>query len=93
MSNYYDNVVSGYQNTASKYDSDESAETKLESKGAVQSFSGTSMRFDGTVDNGLQGSVVIIKINDRTAIIQTDSEIYMDDYNKVIESLVRNNML
>ena len=93
VSNYYDNVVSGYQNTASKYDSDESAETKLESKGAVQSFSGTSMRFDGTVDNGLQGSVVIIKINDRTAIIQTDSEIYMDDYNKVIESLVRNNML
>lgn len=93
VSNYYDNVISGYNDAVSDYDSDDSADTKLESKGAVQSFNGTSMRFDGTIDDGVQGSVVVIKINDRTAIIQTDSVIYMDDYNKVIESLVRNNML
>lgn len=93
VSKYYDDVVSEYNNKVSEYNEDDSADTKLESAGSVQSFSGTSMRFNGTIDDNLNGSVVLIKINDRTAIVQTDSEVYQEDYEKVVESLKRNSLL
>lgn len=93
VSKYYDDVVSEYNQKATEYNEDEFPETKLESKGSVQSFNGTSMRFDGTIDENLNGSVVLIKINDRTAIVQTDSEVYQTDYDKLIETLKRNSLL
>lgn len=93
VSKYYDDVVEEYNKKVSKYNEDDSASTKLESSGSVQTFNGTSMRFDGTIEDNLNGSVVLIKINDRTAIVQTDSEVYREDYDKVVESLVRNSLL
>ena len=93
VSKYYDQVVEEYNTKVSEYNEDDSAATKLESAGSVQSFNGTSMRFNGTIDDNLNGSVVLLQINDRTAIVQTDSEVYEEDYNKVIESLTRNNLL
>ena len=93
VSKYYDDVVNEYNQKITDYNEDDLAETKLESAGSIQSFSGTSMRFNGTIDDDLNGSVVLIKINDRTAIVQTDSEVYREDYEKVIESLKRNSLL
>ena len=93
VSKYYDEVVGEYNEKVAEYNEDELSSTKLESVGSVQSFNGTSMRFNGTIDENLNGSVVLIKINDRTAIVQTDSEVYLDDYNKVVESLKRNSLL
>ena len=93
VSKYYDNVVDEYNQKVAEYNEDEFPETKLESKGSLQSFDGTSMRFDGTIDENLNGSVVLVKINDRTAILQTDSEVYQTDYDKLIGTLKRNSLL
>lgn len=93
VSKYYDQVVEEYNKKVTEYNSDELANTKLESAGSVQSFDGVSMRFNGTIEDNLNGSVVLLQINDRTAIIQTDSEVYQTDYDKVVESLKRNNLL
>jgi hypothetical protein len=93
VSKYYDDVVGEYNQKVADYNEDEFEDTKLESAGSVQSFNGTSMRFNGTIDENLSGSVVIIKINDRTAILQTDSEVYQADYDKLIGTLKRNSLL
>lgn len=93
VSKYYDDVVNEYNEKVTDYNSDDSADTKLESAGSVQSFNGTSMRFNGTIEDNLNGCVVLIKVNDRTAIVQTDSEVYREDYDKVVETLVRNSLL
>lgn len=50
----------------------------------------TGMRYEGKIDDGMEGVVVIIKINDKTAILQTDARVFKDDYNKLIDTLTRN---
>ncbi|MDO4730038.1 MAG: hypothetical protein Q4A96_02470 [Candidatus Saccharibacteria bacterium] len=61
--------------------------------GTTKSDNGVSMiRYDGTIDEGITGSVVLVEINDKTAILQTDADTYEDDYELVLKSLKRNNM-
>lgn len=93
VSKYYDEVVDEYSQKAAEFDEDDSLETKLESKGSVQSFNGISLRFDGTIEENLNGSVVLLQINDRTAIVQVDSDVYQADYDKLLETLKRNSLL
>ncbi len=50
----------------------------------------TGMRYEGQVDKDMYGEVVIIKINDKTAILQTDAEVFKDDFDKLVDSLTRN---
>ena len=50
----------------------------------------TGMRYEGTLEEGMEGVVVIVKINDKTAILQTDARVFQDDFNKLIDTLTRN---
>lgn len=49
-----------------------------------------AVRYDGSFSNNFVGSVVIVKIRDKVATLQTDAEIYRDDFNNIIESLTFN---
>jgi hypothetical protein len=50
----------------------------------------TGMRYEGKIDEDMEGAVVIIKINDKTAIFQTDADSYRADFDKLVNSLRRN---
>ena len=47
-------------------------------------------RYDGKFSDDITGSLVIIKIRDKIAIIRTDAEIYRDDFNKILETITFN---
>ncbi len=52
----------------------------------VNSFSAN--RYTGTIPGtDLSGYIIIFKIRDKTAIVQTDSVLFADDYNKLIETI------
>lgn len=48
-------------------------------------------RYDGKLTNDIVGSVVIFKIRDKTVLLQTDADIYREDFSKIIESVTFNN--
>ena len=47
-------------------------------------------RYDGKINNNFVGSVVVIKIRDKTATLQTDAEIYREDFDDIIKSTTFN---
>ncbi|MCR5573185.1 MAG: hypothetical protein K6F57_05475 [Candidatus Saccharibacteria bacterium] len=51
----------------------------------------TGMRYEGEISNKITGTFVIFKVNDKTAILQTDSDVLLDDYEKILQTLRRNN--
>ena len=54
-------------------------------------ISGT--RYEGEIDNKINGVFVMFKVNDKTAILQTDSVIspeLLEEYEKITQSLRRN---
>jgi len=50
----------------------------------------TGMRYEGNITDTIRGVVILIKINDKTAIFQTDASTYRNDFDKVVSSLRRN---
>ena len=50
---------------------------------------GTSAnRYTGTIPGTeLSGVIVIFKIRDKTAILQTDSMLFLDDFNKLLDTV------
>ncbi|MBR5419342.1 hypothetical protein IK110_03790 [Candidatus Saccharibacteria bacterium] len=50
----------------------------------------TGMRYEGNITDTIRGVVILIKINDKTAIFQTDASTYRTDFDKVVSSLRRN---
>lgn len=61
--------------------------------GTTKSDNGVSMiRYDGQISEEITGSVVLVEINDKTAILQTDADTYSADYELVLKSLKRNNL-
>ena len=44
-------------------------------------------RYEGTFSSGLKGTAIVMKIRDKTAIIQTDAELFVKDYNKLVETI------
>ena len=90
----YESVVSKYTELAAKLKEGENPK-ELTSVGRLEKYNGDSMRFDGvlTEDGSISGSVVLVKINNSTAIIQCDSEAYMDDFNALLDTLVRGSLL
>lgn len=50
----------------------------------------TGTRYEGTLAEEINGIAILIKINDKTAILQTDSRIYENDFNTLISKLRRN---
>ncbi len=50
----------------------------------------TGTRYEGSIDEKIRGVVILIKINDKTAIFQTDADSYRADFDKLVNSLRRN---
>lgn len=46
--------------------------------------------YEGQIDKQIRGTVLLIKVNDKTVIMQTDAETYRSDYEALIASLRRN---
>ena len=47
----------------------------------------TGDRYDGAFNNDIVGSMVMLKINDKTAILRTDAEIFRDDFEVLIQTI------
>lgn len=47
-------------------------------------------RYDGAIDKEKTGSVVLIKIRDKVATLQTDAEIYREDFDKILKTITFN---
>ncbi len=46
--------------------------------------------YRGTLPSKLVGAVVLIKLRDKTAILQTDAEIFLDDFLKLLDTITYN---
>lgn len=51
-------------------------------------ISGT--KYIGQIDDNMQGIIVIFKVNDKTAILQTDAMVYQQDFETLLTKLRRN---
>lgn len=56
----------------------------------VNNNTSTANIYRGTLPNNLVGIVAVIKIRDKTAILQTDSELFSGDFDKILNSLTFN---
>jgi len=79
----YDTVQKTYQNKVSKGD-------MTYSVFQADNSSITGSLFKGTIEKQIIGQVLVVKINDKTAVLQTDAEDYYEDFEKLIKSLRRN---
>ena len=80
----FDTVAAEYQKAMNKKDSNLTMESVT-----VNGFSAN--RYTGTIPNTeLSGYIIIFKIRDKTAIVQTDSVLFRDDFNKLIETITFN---
>lgn len=56
----------------------------------VNNGTSTANIYRGTLPSGLVGVVAVMKIRDKTAILQTDSELFSDEFEKILSSLTFN---
>ena len=79
--NSFDSVTAEYQNYMERKDSNLTMTSVT--------FNGiTANKYSGTIPNtDLNGYVVIFKIRDKTAILQTDSVLFEGDFNKVLDTV------
>ncbi len=47
-------------------------------------------KFEGDITEEIHGIVLVIKVNDKTVILQTDAEVFRADYEALIETLRKN---
>ncbi len=57
---------------------------------SADSESISGMRFEGELGSNMRGTVVIFKVNDKTVILQTDSDANIEDFEKLLLTLRRN---
>ena len=77
----FDSVVEGYQKELTKKDATLSMES-------VTINGVTANRYTGIIPGTqFQGYIVVFKIRDKTAVLQTDSVLFADDFNKLIETI------
>ncbi|MBR2587197.1 hypothetical protein IKE71_02365 [Candidatus Saccharibacteria bacterium] len=63
---------------------------KTVSSSAITVGSVNATRYDGKLPNSAQGSAVLFKVRDKTIVLQTDAEIYRDDFNQILETVTYN---
>ncbi len=81
----YDDVAAEYQKLLEKKDANLTVETITTEEGV------TMNRYAGTIPGtDLNGYVVIFKIRDKTAILQTDSVVFGEDFDKLIQTVTFN---
>jgi len=74
----YDKVIKSYSSLVKKGELSSSAVT-------LNSHSGT--RLDGSFSKDIRGSMVILKIRDKTATIRTDANTFSADFDKLIKTI------
>lgn len=83
----FEDVVEEYQRIMNRKDSDlavESVTIGSEEDGNLI----TANRYTGTIPNtDLSGYIVVFKIRDKTAILQTDSVLFREDFDKLLETV------
>ena len=80
----FDDVSAEYDKAMNKKDVNLTLEsTRIGKNGNI-----TANRYTGTIpDTELSGIIVTFKIRDKTAILQTDSEIFRDDFDKLLTTV------
>ena len=80
----FDVVTAEYQKAMDKRDSNLTVESvTIGRDGAI-----TANRYTGTIpDTEFSGYIVVFKIRDKTAVIQTDSTLFEDDYNTLLSTV------
>jgi len=46
--------------------------------------------YEGEIDNGVRGIVILLKVNDKTLVMRTDAEAYRNDFETLVKKLRRN---
>lgn len=83
----FDEVTNEYQKAMEKKDSNLTMQSTMIGKNNDI----TANRYTGTIPNtDLEGFVVIFKIRDKTAILQTDSVLFQADYDKLLSTVTFN---
>lgn len=75
----YDDVVRGFENRVEKGD--------LKTSTVKASNGQTGTRLDGAFSTDLRGAAVIFKIRDKTAVVRTDANTFMGDFDKLISTI------
>jgi len=78
----YDTAAKQY---ISKVDSGKMRSQTFTVKDGSNQISG--MRYDGEITTDIIGTLVIFKVNDKVAMLQTDSDVLMDDFEKLLTTL------
>ncbi len=69
----------------------ESAVSEGDLKTSVVKFgTETGTRLDGQIDENTRGSIVLLKIRDKTAVLQTDANTFKSDFDKIVKSVTYN---
>lgn len=77
----FEDVAAEYQRVMDRKDSGLSVET-------ITINGTTANRYTGTIPNTeLSGFIVIFKIRDKTAVLRTDSVLFQDDFDKLLETV------
>lgn len=50
----------------------------------------TGIRYEGEIEKNINGVVVLVKVNDKTAVFQMDAEVYRTDFETLLQGLRRN---
>ena len=80
----FEEVTAEYQKVMERKDADLTVESVT-----IQETS--AMRYTGKIPSTeLHGFIVVFKIRDKTAILQTDSVLFQDDFDKLLETVVFN---
>ena len=84
----FDEVTKEYQKAMDKRDSD----LTMVSTTIGRDNNITANRYTGTIPDtkDLSGYIVVFKIRDKTAILQTDSVLFQDDYDKLLGTVTFN---
>lgn len=81
----FETVVAEYQKALEKKNSNLSVESITLKNGT------TANKYTGTIPNTeFSGYIIIFKIRDKTAILQTDSILFESDFNKILDSVTFN---
>lgn len=50
----------------------------------------TGIRYEGEIEKNINGIVVLVKVNDKTAVFQMDADVYRTDFETLLQGLRRN---
>ena len=86
----FDDVAEEYQKAMDKKNSNLTVESVTVGN-AEKGTSVTANRYTGTIPGtDLSGYIVVFKIRDKTAILQTDSVLFKEDFDKLLGTIVFN---